>query len=177
MSKERKTRLADSQKFQQFRRDAFEVENWIQEKMQWACDESYEDPSNLQIKLQQHNAFESELSANESRVDKVATNGEELVLDGHFAHTVIEARVDELRLCWTKLRDASADKMAKLKEAEQQQLFNRGVEDVEAWIGEVASLLASEDFGKDLASVKYLLKKHQVMIRLGNGVSKFYKIV
>eukprot|EP00118_Oscarella_pearsei_P018140 m.184464 g.184464 ORF g.184464 m.184464 type:complete len:3710 (+) comp39319_c1_seq2:34-11163(+) len=163
MSKERKARLEDSRNYQQFRRDAFEVENWIQEKMQTACDESYQDPSNLQVKLQQHNAFESELSANESRIDKVALYGEELVVDGHFAHSEIESRVDELRLCWQKLRDASADKTQKLKEAQQQQLFNRNVEDIEAWIGEVATLLSSEDFGKDLAGVKYLMKKHQLL--------------
>lgn len=69
MSGARKLRLEDSYKFQQFRRDAFEAESWMNEKMQIASDESYQDPSNLQGKLQQHNAFEAELTANKSRVD------------------------------------------------------------------------------------------------------------
>ena len=71
LSGDRKLRLEDSFRFQQFRRDAFEVESWISEKMQIAGDESYQDPSNLQSKLQQHNAFEAELIANKSRVDTV----------------------------------------------------------------------------------------------------------
>ena len=39
--------------------------------MQSASDESYRDPTNLQSKLQKHQAFEAELSANKGRVDSV----------------------------------------------------------------------------------------------------------
>ena len=39
--------------------------------MQTASDESYRDPTNLQSKLQKHQAFEAELSANKGRVDSV----------------------------------------------------------------------------------------------------------
>ena len=41
------------------------------EKMQTASEESYKDPTNLQSKLQLHQAFEGELSANRERVDMV----------------------------------------------------------------------------------------------------------
>ena len=46
-------------------------EGWISEKLQTASDESYRDPTNLQSKLQKHQAFEAELSANKGRVDSV----------------------------------------------------------------------------------------------------------
>ena len=36
-----------------------------------ASDESYRDPTNLQSKLQKHQAFEAELSANKGRVDTI----------------------------------------------------------------------------------------------------------
>ena len=36
-----------------------------------ALDESYRDPTNLQAKLQKHQAFEAELAANRNRVDAV----------------------------------------------------------------------------------------------------------
>ena len=36
-----------------------------------ASDESYRDPTNLQGKLQKHQAFEAELTANAGRVDSV----------------------------------------------------------------------------------------------------------
>lgn len=45
----RRQKLEDSYRFQCFRRDAEELEKWIQEKLQIASDESYKDPSNLQV--------------------------------------------------------------------------------------------------------------------------------
>ena len=37
---------------------------------------------------------------------------------------------------------------SKLKEANDQQQFNRNVEDIEVWLGEIEGQLMSEDFGK-----------------------------
>lgn len=45
----RRQKLEDSYRFQYFRRDADELEKWIQEKLQIASDENYKDPSNLQV--------------------------------------------------------------------------------------------------------------------------------
>lgn len=48
-----------------------QVVGWIQEKIQIAADESYRDSTNLQSKIQKHQAFEAELTANEARIDAV----------------------------------------------------------------------------------------------------------
>ena len=48
-----------------------QVSAWISEKMQVATDESYRDPTNLSGKLQKHQAFEAELTANKDRVEGV----------------------------------------------------------------------------------------------------------
>lgn len=49
LSSVRRQKLEDSYRFQFFRRDADELEKWIQEKLQIASDENYKDPSNLQV--------------------------------------------------------------------------------------------------------------------------------
>ena len=46
----KREKLEDSRRFQYFRRDADELESWIYEKLQAASDESYKDPTNLQVK-------------------------------------------------------------------------------------------------------------------------------
>ena len=46
----KREKLEDSRRFQYFRRDADELETWIYEKLQSASDESYKDPTNLQVK-------------------------------------------------------------------------------------------------------------------------------
>jgi hypothetical protein len=38
--------------FQYFKRDADELESWIYEKLQAASDESYKDPTNLQVRME-----------------------------------------------------------------------------------------------------------------------------
>ena len=64
----RQQRLAESLQLQRFLRNIYESETWLGEKMQVACDESYADPSNMQSKIQKHQAFEAELQANAGRV-------------------------------------------------------------------------------------------------------------
>lgn len=163
LSKARRLKLEESRKLQQFERDCDEVKSWITEKLKIAKDESYKDPTNLQGKIQKHQAFEAELNANQSRLDAVDNTGEQLIGDEHYASDQIRERLDELHKLWTYLFERSNDKGLKLKEAAQQQQFNRGAEDVELWFSEVENLLALEDVGKDLTSVQNLQKKHAMI--------------
>ena len=70
-SAKRKVKLQDSNLFQQFDRDVTETKGWINEKLKVANDENYLDPTNLSGKLQKHQNFEVELSANKTRLDEV----------------------------------------------------------------------------------------------------------
>ena len=47
----KRNKLGESQSLQQFNRDADEVDTWMLEKMQTASDESYKDPTNLQVNV------------------------------------------------------------------------------------------------------------------------------
>ena len=47
---EKRSKLGESQNLQQFIRDVDDVEGWISEKMQTALEESYKDPSNIQVR-------------------------------------------------------------------------------------------------------------------------------
>lgn len=45
----RRRRLEEARRYHQFKRDADEVEAWINEKLKIASDECYRDPTNLQV--------------------------------------------------------------------------------------------------------------------------------
>jgi spectrin alpha len=77
---------------------------------------------------------------------------------------VIQPRIDTLKHLWGQLNKDSADKGQKLKEANEQQQYNHGVEDIEFWLTDVELLLASKDLGKDLPSVQNLIKKHELIV-------------
>ncbi|KAG8554929.1 hypothetical protein GDO81_003933 [Engystomops pustulosus] len=159
----RRTQLADSFHLQQFFRDSDELKSWINEKMKTATDEAYKDPSNLQGKVQKHQAFEAELSANQSRIDALENSGQKLIDVNHYASDEVAARMNEVISLWKKLLEATDRKGIKLREANQQQQFNRNVEDIELWLYEVEGHLASDDYGKDLTNVQNLQKKHALL--------------
>ena len=48
---EKRSKLGESQTLQQFSRDVDEIEAWISEKLQTASDESYKDPTNIQVNM------------------------------------------------------------------------------------------------------------------------------
>lgn len=157
---DRRAQLESSVDLQVFLRDADEMQTSIAEKLKTASDESYRVLSNLRGKLQRHQAFEQELRSNEALVEKVNVRGKELADGGHFASDAIVARLVELNAAWVNLRAVSADKAQKLKEADDQQQFNHGADDIDAWCVEVERLLSSTDFGDSLTSVGNLLKRH-----------------
>ncbi|ELK07245.1 Spectrin alpha chain, brain [Pteropus alecto] len=159
----RRAQLADSFHLQQFLRDSDELKSWVNEKMKTATDEAYKDPSNLQGKVQKHQAFEAELSANQSRIDALEKAGQKLIDVNHYAKDEVAARMNEVISLWKKLLEATELKGIKLREANQQQQFNRNVEDIELWLYEVEGHLASDDYGKDLTNVQNLQKKHALL--------------
>ncbi|EGD77905.1 spectrin [Salpingoeca rosetta] len=160
---ERRTKLEASKQLQEFKRDADEAEAWMKEKLQAATDGAYKDPTNLRGKIKNHEAFKAELQANESRVTAVQDAGAQLVQQGHYATDYIEQRQRELGNQWATLQEESDTKGQRLEEAHQHQEFSRRVDDMDGWCKDVEKALASEDLGRDLSSVKNLIKKHQLL--------------
>lgn len=159
----RHNQLEDSHRYHMFDRDADEIKAWIVEKMKTATDESYKDPTNLQTKVQKHHNFESEISANEPRIEDVKKMGTDLLEANHYKSDDIRARINELDDLWVKLVDAMTKKGKNLEQANNQQQFVRNIEDIELWLSEVEAQIASDDQGRDLNSVMNMQKKHNLI--------------
>ncbi|XP_054722410.1 spectrin beta chain, non-erythrocytic 5-like [Uloborus diversus] len=162
-AEQRKTLLLSSHAFQEFRTDVNELSAWIQEKLKTASDESYRDLTNLERKLQKHEAFEAELKANAERLDAINKNGESLLTGGHYAADKIEVLLKQLNEQWEELCAKTLEKGQKLREANAQHTYNRTLEDARTKLDELENSLASDDLGHDLRSVKKLLKRHQML--------------
>lgn len=144
---------------------ADEIENWIAEKLQLATEESYKDPANIQSKHQKHQAFEAELAANADRIQSVLSMGGNLIDKKQCSGSedAVQKRLSQIAEQWEYLTHKTTEKSMKLKEANKQRTYIAAVKDLDFWLGEVESLLTSEDAGKDLASVVNLIKKHQLV--------------
>jgi len=68
----RRAALYASRKFHSFSTDVDDLRGWMVDKLKTATDESYKDLTNLERKLQKHEAFEQELHANEGQLRAVS---------------------------------------------------------------------------------------------------------
>ena len=64
-----------------------QVSSWIHEKQKTAGDQAFRDPTNLEGKIQKHQTFEAEISANKARVDEIRKVG--LCVDREMAYQEI----------------------------------------------------------------------------------------
>ena len=142
------------------------MSDWIKTKYQLACDESYRDLTNLLPKLQKHQALEAELKSNKGRLDSINDTGNKMIKEKHYATPEIKQTLNTVNDEWKQLDDKVKDKGMKLRQAAQQELFNKALEDANAKLAEMEKLVSSDDIGKDLRSVKDLLFKHQVFDRI-----------
>lgn len=163
MSQDRANKLKQSLQLQEFLRKLYEVEKWLHQKLQVASDENYREIHNLQSKIQKQTAFDSELEANIDRINEVIKEGELLVDQKHFASEEIITQLELLESEWKKLQQMSQEKKLRLSQAHDALIFDRNVSDFNKWMDEVESHLSSEDYGKDLASVNNLIKKHAML--------------
>ena len=86
----RQAALCASHKFHNFSADVNDLRGWMAEKLKTATDESYRDLTNLERKLQKHEAFERELHANEGQlraVNKASVRDSIMLGDTHTRGT------------------------------------------------------------------------------------------
>ncbi|MGH0189005.1 UNVERIFIED_CONTAM: hypothetical protein FKN15_032871 [Acipenser sinensis] len=157
----RRQKLEDSYRFQFFRRDADELEKWIQEKLQIASDENYKDPTNLQGKLQKHQAFEAEVQANAGAIVKLDETGNQMITEGHFSSDIIRTRLEELHRLWELLLQKTKEKGVRLLQAQKLVQYLRECEDTMDWINDKEAIVTSEELGLDLEHVEVLQKKFE----------------
>lgn len=110
----------------------------------------------------------------------------------HYKSSRIHDITQQVAQDWKKLTAASTDKGIlyqvlcvisdyyyllglKLKQALDLQLFQRAGDEQFTWISEAEKQLEGEDIGKDLQSVRFLLKKHEVCtyLKLSNRTLNF----
>ena len=100
------------------------------------------------------NELQAVLAMGQNLIDKRQCAGSE---------EAVQTRLMSIADQWEYLTHKTAEKSMKLKEANKQRTYIAAVKDLDFWLGEVESLLTSEDAGKDLASVQNLMKKHQLV--------------
>ena len=155
----RREQLNGSVAYQQFKADADDFDKWMGDKKKMADDESYRDLSNLERKIQKHEAFERELHANEGQLRRLNKTGQDLIGMKHYQSRDIQKTLDDLNKKWKDLCSKTEDKGTKLRQANNQHTYNKDLEETEKNLEALESALNNKDVGSDLHSCKDLMKK------------------
>ena len=126
------------------------------EKLQVASDESFRDSTNLQAKIQKHQAFEAEVAANSNAIVQLDNKGHEMINQEHFQKVAIQERLDELHRLWDLLLTKLSEKGLRLQQALTLVQFLRQCDEVLFWINDKEAFVTAEEFGLDLVRFFYL---------------------
>lgn len=160
-AKVRRDKLEDARAFQYFKRDADELEAWINEKLQTANEDTYKDTTNLQAKIQKHEAFEAEVAAHHNAIVSLDDYGNELIRNCHYASQKIQERLDEIHRLWEELKSRLQIKSLRLQQSLRLVKFLRDCDEFLFWINDKEAFVNSEETGQDLEHVQVLQKKYE----------------
>ncbi|KAI5125066.1 spectrin beta chain, non-erythrocytic 1 isoform X1 [Manis pentadactyla] len=156
-------RLKDNRDLQKFLQDCQELSLWINEKMLTAQDMSYDEARNLHSKWLKHQAFMAELASNKEWLDKIETEGMQLISEKPETEAVVKEKLTGLHKMWEVLESTTQTKAQRLFDANKAELFTQSCADLDKWLHGLESQIQSDDYGKDLTSVNILLKKQQML--------------
>ncbi|XP_077616159.1 spectrin alpha chain, erythrocytic 1 [Crocuta crocuta] len=159
----RRKLLEDSWLLQKLYEDSDDLKNWINKKKKLADDEDYKDTQNLKSRVKKQEDFKNELKDNQRLLNTLEKTGQEMIEADHYASNKVAARVAEVVGLWKELLEAMEQKGTQLHEANQELQFRNNAADLEHWLDKVEEQATSEDYGKGLADIQNLLRKHTLL--------------
>uniref|UniRef100_A0AC35U4B9 Spectrin alpha chain n=1 Tax=Rhabditophanes sp. KR3021 TaxID=114890 RepID=A0AC35U4B9_9BILA len=135
-AKDKKRKLEENRQHMYFMRDGHELEIFILEKLQTSMEESWKDPTNLQAKIQKHEAFVAEVTAHSNAITKLDKTGHDMIQNNHYKSDEIRIRLRELHELWDKLFFKLNEKGVKLQQALKLLQFMRQSDEVLHWISD-----------------------------------------
>ena len=171
----------------QFFRQCDEVMFWIKDKEALVTTEEFgDDLEHVEVLQRKFEEFQKDMASQEYRISEVCDSAEKLINDSHPEIDQINSRKDEVLDAWNNLKAMAVSKQEKLFGAHEIQRFNRDADETigkeisakianigssiqyfplfSAWITEKDTLISTE-YGKDLASVQTLQRKHETLER------------
>lgn len=87
-----------------------------------------------------------------------------MLSEQHLASEDIKTLMDSLDRKWCQLENDVKLKQDMLDQATKAKTFSNAFDDFEMWCDRMQNILALQELGDDLSSVKFLRAKHQVFV-------------
>jgi spectrin alpha len=119
------------------------------------------DLASVQHLIKQHQLIETDIKAHEDRIKDMNNLADSLIQSGQFDSDSVQSKRKSINERYERLANLAKFRRDRLNEANTLHQFFRDMVDEESWIKEKKLLVASDDYGRDLAGVQNLRKKHK----------------
>jgi spectrin beta len=161
LSSARHHRLDECRELHRFNRDCDEVEVWVLARDAVAQNEDVgKDLEHVEILQKRFTDFVHNTMASEERVTHVCRMADTLIEANHTDSKKIEGRRRAISQLWVSLRNTIDLRSMALAVAREIHTFDRDSADVKERVQEKETSL-SDDYGRDLASVQGLQRRHE----------------
>ncbi|KAG8448770.1 hypothetical protein GDO86_015726 [Hymenochirus boettgeri] len=159
----RRGELEESRQLWCFLQEVEEAEGWICEKEHiLSVPQSYgKDLSSVLRLLSKHKIFVGELRGRHAMLQQTLQKGEQVLSKRRKGMSGLRQRMEDVRLKWCNLQQASENHQQKLQEASNFHQFNADTTELAGWLQDTYRLVSSDDFGHDEYSTQSLVKKHR----------------
>jgi len=163
---QRKDKLLQSERAQQYLFDASEAEAWMSEQeLYMISDDRGKDEISAQNLIKKHEALENAVNDYADTIRQLGETARQLIHQEHPESDNIgvkQAQVDKL---YAGLKDLAHERRAKLEEALKLFMLKREVNDLEQWIAEREVVASSHELGQDYDHVTMLCERFKEFAR------------
>ncbi|XP_053239381.1 spectrin beta chain, non-erythrocytic 5 isoform X2 [Podarcis raffonei] len=161
LCKTRQYQLENALKLFEFFHECKEEELWLSDKLKLVtAGHVGRDLSHIAASLQSHKALQVECDSHQLICSKIICKGRELGQKNPSNQRNIQKETDNILKLWQQLQDEVARRKISLEAASLVKQYFADIDEVESWMQEQQTLLASKDYGKDESSAEALLHRH-----------------
>ncbi|KAJ8372952.1 hypothetical protein AAFF_G00272760 [Aldrovandia affinis] len=163
---ERRGRLDEAHRAQQFYTDAAEAEAWMgEQELHMMSEEKAKDEQSAMVMVKKHQILEQALEDYAQTIHQLANSSRLMVTSEHPESeriTLRQAQVDKL---YAGLKDLAEERRGRLQERLRLTQLKREVDDLEQWVAEREVVAGSHELGQDYEHVTMLRDKFREFAR------------
>ncbi|XP_044730255.1 spectrin beta chain isoform X2 [Chrysoperla carnea] len=162
----RRNKLLQSEKAQQYFFDANEAESWMSEQeLYMMVEDRGKDEISAQNLMKKHETLELAVEDYADTIRQLGETAQQLIAENHPHSDQIAVKQSQVDKLYAGLKDLAGERRAKLDEALQLFMLNREVGDLEQWIAERELVAGSHELGQDYDHVTLLWERFKEFAR------------
>uniref|UniRef100_A0A4W6DIZ9 Spectrin beta, non-erythrocytic 5 n=1 Tax=Lates calcarifer TaxID=8187 RepID=A0A4W6DIZ9_LATCA len=157
-------RLKEVLHLHEFRREASELEDWMNQQRQTAESQDLgNDYQHVQLLRGKFEGFLKQLEVGEERLQSCSNVAAQLIRNKHPQSTAVREILQQLSACWEDLKGVARERQDQLQRAEECHRFYQDLSDALTLIQERQKSIP-DDVAKDLRGVMSQLRKHEALL-------------